>query len=280
VEEEEALQKAISISAQEAADKAEEERRLFAEFKAQRVAKASAPPGLSADELEARALDAQVLQLQEKAQRLRTTGAPHGATSAISPEPVSETSDDEVAPLAKIAKVRPLRMPQPAKFSGERSDEFIEDVLFSFENYLDGIGAPRDRWPTVAMQLLEKKALTAYIAFAQPLQLAGTPPTWEQFREVLSMTYAHPDRQLASRQLLLQVSQTGSVADYLQHVRLLVSRAGLPSPTDRDLLLLYWRGLKPIIRDQCKVDPTSTGQGMPLRGCIPSCKAFGNSNKG
>ena len=148
-------------------------------------------------------------------------------------------------------------MPQPAKFSGERSDDVIEDVLFTFENYLDGIGAPRDRWPTVAMQLLEKKALAAYIAFAQPLQLAGIAPTWEQFKEVLSLTYAHPDRKLASRQLLLQVSQTGSVSEYLQHVRLLISRAGLPAPTDRDLLLLYWQGLKPHIRDQCKVDPTT-----------------------
>ena len=185
-----------------------------------------------------------------------------GATSAVSPVGVSETSDtdsDGAAPLAKpaVARIRPLRMPQPAKFSGERSDEVIEDVLFSFENYLDGIGAPRDRWPTVAMQLLEKKALAAYIAFAQPLQLAGVAPTWEQFKEVLSMTYAHPDRQLASRQLLLQVSQTGSCADYLQHFRLLVSRAGLPAPTDTDQLLLYWQGLKGPIRDQCKVDPTT-----------------------
>ena len=241
----------------------ENERKEYAAWKLTRPA--PPPPRPNPAELEARDIEAQVAALQAKAARLRAGEAPClavGATSAVSPVGVSETSDtdsDGAAPLAKpaVARIRPLRMPQPAKFSGERSDEVIEDVLFSFENYLDGIGAPRDRWPTVAMQLLEKKALAAYIAFAQPLQLAGVAPTWEQFKEVLSMTYAHPDRQLASRQLLLQVSQTGSCADYLQHFRLLVSRAGLPAPTDTDQLLLYWQGLKGPIRDQCKVDPTT-----------------------
>ncbi len=219
-------------------------------------------PRLTAAELAVRAKEAQIRALQAEVEQLHA-GQAKAATSAISPGAVSDTSgsdgDDAIdaRPALLPARARPLRMPQPAKFSGERSDEVIEDVLFSFENYLDGIGAPRDRWPTVAMQLLEKKALAAYIAFAQPLQSAGVAPTWEQFKGLLSQTYSHPDRQLASRQLLLQVSQTGSVSEYLQHVRLLVSRAGLPAPTDRDLLLLYWQGLKPHIRDQCKVDPTT-----------------------
>lgn len=131
----------------------------------------------------------------------------------------------------------------------------IEDVLFGFESYLLGSGVPQSQWAVVAMHLLDKKALSTWISFAQPLHNRGQVPSWEQFRSTLCSAFAHPDRQLAARQELLSVRQRTSVAEYVQRVRILVNRAGAPAPSDADLMLYFWRGLKSHIQDQSKVDP-------------------------
>lgn len=170
---------------------------------------------------------------------------------------VSEISSEHTDANPVVATKSKLKIPQPAKFTGENKEEDVEDYLFSFENYLEGTGVARDRWATVGMHLLDKLALRTYITYAKPLQAAGTPITWETFRHSLTSAFAHPDRQLSARQQLLQVSQTTSVIAYVQHVRMLLARAGLPAPTDRDLTLVYWRGLKQHIRDQSQVDPTT-----------------------
>ena len=131
----------------------------------------------------------------------------------------------------------------------------IEDVLFGFESYLIGSGVPPAQWAVVAMHLLDKKALSTWISFAQPLHNQGQVPTWEQFKSTLCSAFAHPDRQLAARQELLSVRQRNTVAEYVQRVRILVNRAGAPPPSDADLMLYFWKGLKSHIQDQSKVDP-------------------------
>ena len=111
------------------------------------------------------------------------------------------------------------KVPQPAKFSGEDRD-VVEDVIFTFENYLSGNKVPRSEWPSVAMPLLSGKALSVWIAFAQPLQERRVTPTWDQFVEVLSQAFAKPDRQLAARRALLDIKQTSSVQEFLQRMHL------------------------------------------------------------
>ena len=149
-----------------------------------------------------------------------------------------------------------VKVPLPQTYSGDPNDD-VDEVLFTFENYLVGNGISRTRWPVHAMQLLKGKALQAYISFAQPLHKQGIVPTWDQFTDVIRGAFITHDRQLEARTQLLMITQTGSVTTYLQTFRILVSKSGAPSPTDRDLLLLYWKGLKQWVRDEAKVDPTT-----------------------
>ena len=149
-----------------------------------------------------------------------------------------------------------VRVPLPQVYSGDASDD-IDAVLFAFENYLSGNGITRARWPIHAMQLLKGKALDAYIAFAQPLQKQGGSPTWEDFVSVMHASFITHDRQLEARNSLFNTAQTGTVSAYLQHIRVLISRAGSPPPCDKDLLLMYWKGLQQNVKDDSKVDPTT-----------------------
>ena len=158
-----------------------------------------------------------------------------------------------------------MRVPQPAKFSGESANDNVEDIIFSFENYLMGNKVQRGQWPTFGMQLLSGKALSSWIAFAQPLTKKGTPPTWTQFVQVLTANFATPDRQLTARQqLFFATSQTGSVAQYLQQFRILISRAGDPPPTDKDLIVLYFKGLKQSIQDTEKSETEESRDREPV----------------
>ena len=148
------------------------------------------------------------------------------------------------------------RMPQPQKFSGEQPNEDLDEALFAFENYLKGTGVHRDRWSVVAMPLLTGSALRAYTNFAQPMGASGITPTWEQFKAVLQ-PFARPDKQITSRQSLYSIKQTKSVTEYHQRFLLLVSRAGSPAPTDKDLLMLYWNGLSDEAQKTSIIDPTT-----------------------
>lgn len=150
-------------------------------------------------------------------------------------------------------QVSTARVPQPQKYSGE-GQEAVEDVIFAFENYLTGSKVPKSSWPVHAMPLLTGKALQAYIAYAQPVQAAGNAVTWEEFVGVLQ-TFARPDRQLAARSQLFKSKQGGSVQEYLQNFKILVSKCGNPPPTDKDLMLAYWEGLKPNVKADSQVDP-------------------------
>ena len=149
-----------------------------------------------------------------------------------------------------------VKVPQPQAYSGDPHDD-VDEILFSFQNYLEGNKIPKPRWTVHAMQLLKGKALAAYIAFAQPLQKQGIIPTWDQFVTVLQTAFITHDRQLEARNALFNTVQLGSVTNYLQSFRVLISRAGSPAPCDKDLLLHYWKGLKQSIKDDSKIDPTT-----------------------
>ena len=149
-----------------------------------------------------------------------------------------------------------VKVPQPQSYSGD-SHEDVDEILFSFENYLSGNNIIRSRWTVHAMQLLKGRALAAYIAFAQPLQKQGITPTWEQFVSVMHTAFVTHDRQLEARNALFNTVQSGSVTGYLQSFRVLISRAGSPAPCDKDLLLHYWKGLKQSVKDESKIDPTT-----------------------
>ena len=149
------------------------------------------------------------------------------------------------------ASKRP-KMLAPAKFSGDK-DTDVSDFLFTVESYLTQSGYAREDYAVCAMGLLEKQALSTYIAFAQPL---ARPITWEEFKNCLSIAYARPDRELASRKSLFggEVTQTTSVADYLRRFRQVLARCGT-SPDPQSLGDLFWKNLKPAIREKCRIDP-------------------------
>ena len=147
-------------------------------------------------------------------------------------------------------------LPLPAKYSG-RKEEDLDSALFSFENYLRGNKIPESDWPRHAMNLLTGKALEAYMAFALPLNKRGEDITWEQFTCTLSTAFTTHDKMLEARAALLTCQQTDTLTAYQQHFRMLLAKAGDPHPTDKDLLLLYWKGLKTDIKEAAKLNPTT-----------------------
>ena len=144
------------------------------------------------------------------------------------------------------------KVPQPAKYNG---DDNVEDALFCLENYLRGNKISQRDWPAIAMPLLSGKALAVWISHAQPLQHRGVSPTWADFVRVLTQAFTQPDRKIAARTALFDIKQHGSVQEYLQRMRILITRAGDPPTSDSDLLLLFWKGLKDHVRDNAKVNP-------------------------
>jgi hypothetical protein len=165
------------------------------------------------------------------------------------------------------------KIPSPQKFSGNDS-EVVEDYIFTFENYLRASGVPTSAWPSYVLNLLTGKALNAWLGVARPLQAAGTVLTWELLLQTLLTTFPHHDLALAARKKLHAVEQSGRVADYLQLVRTLVSRAGAPATSDTDLLLIFWRGLKQVIRDQAKVDPRTGSWWASFEDLAKHCVAI------
>lgn len=140
----------------------------------------------------------------------------------------------------------------PAKFGGDK-DTDISDFIFTAESYLSQSGFAREDWSACAMGLLEKQALSTYIAFAQPL---GRAISWDEFKNCLSTAYARPDREIAARKSLFnsEVRQVSSVADYLRRFRQVIARCGT-APDSQSLGDLFWNNLKPHIRDKCRIDP-------------------------
>ncbi|KAJ9521398.1 hypothetical protein QJQ45_001224 [Haematococcus lacustris] len=170
----------------------------------------------------------------------------HYATKASDPPQSKEQSH----------KPHTVKTGLPAKFSGA-SGQFAEDAIFLFLDYLTGNNIPQPDWPSHFLPLLEGKALQAWLSVAQPLRLSGGTPTWELMRDTLTKAFPCGDRAMQARKLLHTIKQQTRTPEYLRYFRMLVARAGEPTPTDRDLLLWYMRGLKSSIADQCKVNPAT-----------------------
>ena len=145
-------------------------------------------------------------------------------------------------------------VPLPTKYSGSLSED-LDTSMFAFETYLEGNNIPRDMWPKHAMQLLTGKALEAYMAVALPMQKEGQHPTWDKFKGTLYSSFVTHDKMMEARAALLTCTQSHSVPAYLQQFRMLIAKAGQPQPTDKDLLLLYWKGLKQEVREAAKLNP-------------------------
>jgi hypothetical protein len=146
------------------------------------------------------------------------------------------------------------RLPQPAKFSGKYG-ELVEDHIFAFESFLRGSHIPVEEWPSHVMPLLTGYAHTTWIAFARNKQTRGETPLWTDMVKVLSDSFGRQDSKLIARRELHAVSQTRSVADFVQRIRVLISQAGDPAPTDADMLLIFYNGLKSEIRGQSRINP-------------------------
>ena len=67
--------------------------------------------------------------------------------------------------------------------------------------------------------------------------------------------YRNSDKQVESRRALWNLKQVGRVADFVKDLKILVRKAGSPSPTEVDLTNLLYRGLKPDIKAKCEMDP-------------------------
>lgn len=155
-------------------------------------------------------------------------------------------------------KVSSVKLTPPAKFKGNK-EEVLEDSLFAFENFLSGSGVPKAEWAVHGMQFLQGKALATYIAFAQPLQLKGIIPTWEQFTSALKDAYANPARQEEARLELLTIKQSGNVTEYARKFSMVLNRAGVTTISEDMAKTIYWNGLAEWVRQAAPVDP-HTGQ--------------------
>ena len=181
---------------------------------------------------------------------------------ALGPNPAAAGTHDQwmasqVGEQGNQGGNRPTRVPlvpMPAKYSGANNED-IDSVLFMFETYLRGNKILEKDWPTHAMLMLTGKALDAYMAFVIPLYKEGKQPTWQQFTNVLTSAFGTHDKMLEARASLLTCEQIGSVSSYLQTFRMLLAKGGSPSPTDKDLLLLYWKGLKKDVKDSARLNP-------------------------
>ena len=149
----------------------------------------------------------------------------------------------------------PLRIPAPARFSGD-SSESVDDYLFSFENYLTGNQVPRDQWTVHATALLSGPALEAWTAAAHQARRTNQPLTWGLFVDTLTSSFTLHNRALDARRTLHTITQRRSLHQYTRLFRLLVSCCSEP-PSPADQILFYINGLQPHIKAACRVDPTT-----------------------
>lgn len=56
---------------------------------------------------------------------------------------------------------------------------------------------------------------------------------------------------------LLDIRQTSTIADYQQRFNLMLAEAGAPKPSDADLVVMFFRGLKNAAQEASKVDPVT-----------------------
>ncbi|KAJ9509133.1 hypothetical protein QJQ45_001622 [Haematococcus lacustris] len=151
---------------------------------------------------------------------------------------------------------RPLSIKpkHPPPFSGA-DKQIWDDFKFQFESYLDTCRVPKQDWPDHVLNMLEGKALQAWLAVAQPMRALGTKPTWENLADTMAKSFVHINIPVEARKALYSIRQQTRTSEYLRHFRLLLARVAEPKPADADLLNFYYTGLKQTLRDQCKLNP-------------------------
>jgi hypothetical protein len=143
-----------------------------------------------------------------------------------------------------------VKLPFPAKFSGDDANTDVEHALFNFTTYLQGSNIPEAQWVCHCVNLLTGSASKQYAAYAQ--QHGGTP-TWDQFREMLLSLYKRADKRRQARLQLQKVKQNTTVSAYLQQFKLLHAQAG--TVMDDDLCMWFYQGLKD--KEALEIDPAT-----------------------
>ncbi|KAJ9532014.1 hypothetical protein QJQ45_003723 [Haematococcus lacustris] len=174
----------------------------------------------------------------------------------VSTKDVVEQTPSLPAVPQQTQDTRPLSIKpkHPPPFSGA-DKQIWEDFKFQFESYLDTCRVPKQDWPDHVLNMLEGKALQAWLAVAQPMRALGTKPTWENLADTMAKSFVHINIPVEARKALYSIRQQTRTSEYLRHFRLLLARVTEPKPADADLLNFYYTGLKQTLRDQCKLNP-------------------------
>ncbi|KAJ9523973.1 hypothetical protein QJQ45_022376 [Haematococcus lacustris] len=174
----------------------------------------------------------------------------------VSTKDVVEQTPSLPAVPQQTQDTRPLSIKpkHPPPFSGA-DKQIWEDFKFQFESYLDTCRVPKQDWPDHVLNMLEGKALQAWLAVAQPMRALGTKPTWEVLADTMAKSFVHINIPVEARKALYSIRQQTRTSEYLRHFRLLLARVTEPKPADADLLNFYYTGLKQTLRDQCKLNP-------------------------
>ena len=169
-------------------------------------------------------------------------------------QPAGNTSTSYAAVGSRdLAKI----VPKPAPYSGV---DDVDEALFTFESYLDAIGAAKSSWPVVATPLLVGEARKAWMSVAVPLKHQGIDATWETFCSSLRDAFAAPNKQFHARMQLKHVRQMDSTAvQYVRRVRSLIASLGSAPPSQQEQILALYDGLHPTVKAKAAVDP-QTGQ--------------------
>jgi hypothetical protein len=152
-----------------------------------------------------------------------------------------EVLDHPGGPVAQA--IRPqVRMPAPAHFSGEGADCDPEMALMAMENYLSSSGLPTTEWGRQVLSFLRGAAYRAYSSIALPLHASGRSPTWAQVRELV-LSFKRRDAPTLARAKLASIRQVGTVVEFNNSFRLLLTQVGADPPAPTDQLGYYLKGL-------------------------------------
>lgn len=257
----------MSVSAAEAAADAHEEK-LRKQLQEEAAAKATAELVTAVAGMPAAvgaAVSAAMAPLLQQVQSLMGTGNGvsdsdhniYGREMVGGGTPFSPVSHHHAPEQSLSRGLNPLsKWPLPDKFDGKTN---VHDAIFLIERYLEGIEVPRDKWHLFATNLLTGKALEHWVTFAKPRAEQHIPTSWTDMVQVLTTMFGKLNTQFNARRELLSVKQSGTVQQYIGHIRSLIAKSGPPSLSERDLIILFLTGLKPDILHLCHTDH-STGQ--------------------
>jgi hypothetical protein len=180
------------------------------------------------------------------------------AVAALGPEPAAKYTYGDLLAMGtamgtpEVSKGGGIRVPQPAKYSGEEAKVDVDDVMFTFSTYLTDTDVPKHKWASVAMHLLTGAAQQQYVTFAQSIMPAT--PTWEQFLQVMHQ-FAKPNKRFTALQSLMTLKQMQTVHRYVQDFKHLLARIGDPAPSATEQVIHFWRGLSEAAKQTSRVDP-------------------------